>query len=179
MNYIVTWIVSWGVIGFLLYRLTIENNSRGATSPIFVGIGGGFIGSLVFMIIVAMIWPVNGQNEQAGNQANVSQEDACTDDWHKCADNGMLVNHWKGVFDAKIACEQEADNEAKYGHPTFSLVSFSTYVTGKSYLNTGLLLLEDDDSTFQNGFGAAARVQVQCLYDLNNSKVVDMSVTPR
>lgn len=182
---LVLWIGGWISLGIYLYRWSKNNPNRGHTSPAFMGIAGGFLASCALLVVAASIAavfaPKSDQEKAAEAAANAAAavEDACESDWHKCTDNTMLVNKWDGLYKVTDACKQYADDQAHYGEPRFSASPFSTYETGKSYVDTGLVLLEDKGAEFQNGFGAMEHMEVQCLYDLNSEKVVDFSATPR
>jgi len=171
MGYLVAWLVSWVILGIGLYKRFPQNPHTQRGSYV-IAIGGGFIASLLFMIVVAIIWPIRSDQEVAQAAAT----DACRDDWHQCKDNAMLVNESHMDENAVVACKQEADNEAKYGHPDLPLLAFGHFSTGDSYLKSGVLVLSEPDAGFQNGFGAMARATVTCWYDMKKQAVVDMQI---
>jgi hypothetical protein len=100
----------------------------------------------------------------------------CASDWHKCTDNADLMNNSSdAVIPAQVACKHEATERAKYGTPTFPsfpFISFSSYQDGDGYPKTGKILLGEHDAQFSNAFGAMVHSSVNCLYDLNQHKVL-------
>ena len=177
MVYLVVWILAWIAFGIGLYRLVPQGpNGKGSY---VIGIGGGLIASLLFVLVVVMIWPIrDAQQEAAAAEADAAQaaEDACRDDWHRCKDNSMLVNKSNVDAEAVVACKDEADKEARFGHPDFPFIAFGTFYKGDSYITSGVMVLEEPDAGFQNGFGAMARSTVTCSYDMNKKAVVDMEI---
>jgi hypothetical protein len=171
MGYLVAWILSCVVSGIGLYKAGPQNPQTQRGSYV-IAIGGGFIASVVFMIVVAIIWPIRSDQEVAA----AAVEDACRDDWHQCQDNSMLVNDSHIDEKAVVACKLEADQEARYGHPDLPVLAFGNFTQGDSYLKSGVMVLNEPDATFQNGFGAMARATVTCWYDMNKEAVVDMQI---
>ena len=177
MGYVVIWILGWIAIGIALFRL-FPQGPDGKGSYV-IGIGGGFVGSLFLLIFVTIIWPIRSDAEKAAAaQADAEQAvvDACRDDWHRCKDNAMLVNEAHIYASAVVACKQEADQEARYGHPDLPFLAFGHFNSGDSYIKSGVMILREPDAGFQNGFGATARVTVTCWYDMNKQAVVDMQL---
>ena len=171
MFVLILWPIAWVAIAVYLYKVE-------KTKSHVIGIGGSFFGSCVLVALLGAGMEIVEGHPNAESGA-VSPEDACRDDWHKCSDNSMLVNHWKGEMDAAIACERAADDQAKWGHPTFSTVPFPSFRGGNDYVPNGAMILIDKDTAFQNGFGAMERVTAMCAYNLKTGKVVDLEIVPR
>ena len=111
-----------------------------------------------------------------------TQEELCKEQWSQCADNEQLANNYKGWSDAQASCKSAADDLAKYGTPDWGgwlHMAFGTYLKGTDYVKTGVAVLIDQDVKFQNAFGAMARSEVRCKYDLRTEKILDVKVTPR
>lgn len=120
-----------------------------------------------------------GTHSDATSANDISPEDACRDNWVRCKDNSMLVNNWRGIDEARDACKQAADLQAKWGHPEFSSMPFSKFQPGNDYVPAAELLLIDDGGGFYNAFDALQRMEMECGYDLKANKVVDFVATPR
>jgi hypothetical protein len=58
------------------------------------------------------------------------------------------------------------------------LSSFSTFHAGDDYPKTGRIVLIEKDAQFSNAFGAMVHSRVTCTYDLDQKKVVDVSIAP-
>jgi hypothetical protein len=180
MWYLVTWIVSWIVIGIALYRLYPRSGDR-VSNPTLIAVGGGLILSLILIIIVTAIWPIQDAQQKAAAAADKAAEsiqDACREDWHRCKNNAMLVNASKIYVNAVVACKDKADEQARYGHPDLPFLAFGQFYKGDSYLKSGVMILKEPDASFENGFGAMARVTVTCWYDMKNHAVVNMQIEP-
>lgn len=143
---------------------------------------------LLMIGLVVLLSYLGGKEEKLGGvstpkQKSASEEEekpiSCTSDWHKCSDNADLINHYNGIIDAQVSCQSEAENRARYGSPKWPfLSSFSTFYSGDQYEKTGLAVLIEKDAQFSNAFGAMEHSTVTCTYDLNQKKVVDISITP-
>jgi hypothetical protein len=118
------------------------------------------------------------------------KEPTCRDDWHICKDNRELVNSYmpflnpanKGnltVVGMSNACKEKAEAMAKYGTPKWPWFAFSSFYDGDNYIKTGRVSLVEPDAQFSNAFGAMAHVRVMCIYDLKDSKVMDINVIPK
>jgi len=166
------WPVAWIAIAVYLYRVEKVKSH-------VIGVGGSFFAASALVAVLGAGWAIVEGHPAENSNAPVSAEDACHDDWHKCTDNSMLVNHWSGETAASIACEGAADEQAKWGHPTFSTIPFPTFRGGNDYVKNGLMVISDKDTAFQNGFGAMERVTAVCAYDLNAGKVAELDVVPR
>lgn len=104
--------------------------------------------------------------------------DACKDDWAACGDNETLIEHYKGISEAKSACRNATNSSAKYGDPDWGWGFFGTYYTGTKYVETGVVRLIDDRVKIMNGFGAMVNVRVECSYDLTHGSPV-ITIEPR
>jgi hypothetical protein len=107
------------------------------------------------------------------------QVSACKTDWRKCLDNEQLVNNYSDWTMVQVKCKSAANDRAKFGDPEWPWLPFGTFLTGNSYVTTGIAVAIEKDARFQNGFGAKARSEVTCTYDLRASKVVNVLVSPR
>jgi hypothetical protein len=112
-------------------------------------------------------------------QSAKTAEPSCETDWHLCSDNSDLINNYKGddLRHAGYECMSEANKLAKYGDPKWSWnpYKFSVFYKGDDYVKTGILRIVDKEVQFQNGFGAWVHVRVECEYDMNNTKVLNIS----
>jgi hypothetical protein len=106
-------------------------------------------------------------------------ENACRNDWSKCADNGEVVNKYSDWTMVRVRCQREANEQARYGDPEWPWLSFGTYLKGTDYVKTGLAVAIEKDAKFQNGFGAKVHSEVICRYDLRSQKVISVSIAPR
>lgn len=178
MDYLIPilFFVCWGAIGTFLYRRT-KRSAGTRLSAGFMGVAGGFLG--VFMLLAGIAVVVDVWTWMIAPPAPPTAEEQCRDDWHRCTDNAMLVNSWGGELSASRACQQAADDQAKFGHPTFSSVPFGSYRRGADYVPAGQLVLIDKGTAFQNGFGAWERVTAICAYDLKAGKVTELDAVPR
>lgn len=107
-----------------------------------------------------------------------SLESLCESDWRKCTDNEQLVNNYRGISQAKSACKFAAEDRAKY-ETKFPWVYFGGFNTDGDDYKTGRLKLVEKDAKFQNSYGAMVRTTVECLYDLNQKKVVNVNTRER
>jgi hypothetical protein len=80
---------------------------------------------------------------------------------------------------AKAACQIAAKKLAKYSDPKLPWSPFGTFYGPKdnSYVKTGIVLIEEPEAQFQNGFGAMVHSTVTCRYDLNSKQVVSANVS--
>ncbi len=104
----------------------------------------------------------------------------CEKHWKACTSNSDLIEHnsaW--MFHGVSACKIAADERARYGEPKWSWVPFGKYRTGDDYPKTGIVTVGDEDVSFQNAFGTYGRSRVVCVYDMNDERVVNVSVTPQ
>jgi hypothetical protein len=108
-----------------------------------------------------------------------SQKAACAGDWRKCSDNEQMVNQWSGWTKVQVACENAANDKAKYGDPEWSWLPFSTFQKGKDYVETGNAIAIEKDAKFPNQFNAKVRVQVMCFYNLKSEHVDEVQITER
>lgn len=107
-----------------------------------------------------------------------SPEALCESDWRKCSDNKQLVNSYRGISQARSACKSAAEDRAKYD-TKFPWVYFGSFSTDGDDYKTGRLKLVEKDAKFQNSYGAMARTTIECLYDLNQKKVVNVNTRAR
>jgi len=110
----------------------------------------------------------------------MTQVDYCKADWHRCLDNEQLANHWQGWMMVQTKCQKAATESAPYGTPEWTswLSTFSTYLTGNDYIASGIAVAIEKNAQFQNTFGAKVHSRVTCTYDLRNSQVLKVEVTP-
>jgi hypothetical protein len=111
-----------------------------------------------------------------------TQKELCQKDWTRCTDNEDLVNNYSGWLKVQAECQVDATERAKYGSPDWGSwlrPKFGVFLKGTDYITTGTAVAIDPDVKFQNGFGAMARSEVRCTYDLRARRVVDVVITPR
>ena len=138
----------------------------------FFLIAFGIVGFIIFAGMTLV------EKDRAREQANPT----CKSDWSKCNDNEDLANHWEGFSGTQVDCKFATDARAKYDTPKYASGYpgyFSRFQPGNSASQTGKILVIDNDVKMQNGFGAWARTQVYCEYDLRNKKVLNISIDDR
>jgi hypothetical protein len=102
----------------------------------------------------------------------------CSGDWRKCSDNKDLVNNYQGIVDAQSDCSAQAGKLAKYGTPQWPSGPFNTFHVGDDYPKTGIAVLIEQDAQFSNVFGAMVHSTAKCTYDLDQKKVLDVTISP-
>lgn len=116
-------------------------------------------------------------NEEKARKEKQAAENACRQDWSRCADNSDVANKYSGWFDVKWDCKRAAENQAKYGDPEWpSYGAFGSFMRGKDYVEKGIATAIETDAKFQNGFGAKVRVRVICTYDLRSKTVLSVNI---
>jgi hypothetical protein len=133
------------------------------------GCGSVFIVTVIVIAVILIIAGYKGEKQSANP--------SCKSDWHVCADNADLVNHYNGIISAQTDCKFEATKLAKYGDPKFPFLHFSTFYSGNAYVKTGVVVLLEKDAQFQNVFGVMVHSTVMCKYDLARKKVLDANVS--
>jgi hypothetical protein len=134
-------------------------------------IGCGSVAVIVFFGLL-IIGSIGGGNGKATNSQ-------CSQDWSKCKDNSELVNNYQHMSEIDSKCETAAKKEARYGNPDFPLIAFGTFHKGTDYIETGTLILYEDDAQFQNGFGAMVHSNVECTYDLKSRNVTNIYISAK
>ena len=86
-----------------------------------------------------------------------------------------MANNYGGWYKVKSACKMQANDMAKYGTPEWPWLAFSSFLPGDDY-RTGVVTAVETKAKFQNGFGAMARVEIICRYDLRTGTVLDVTV---
>jgi hypothetical protein len=127
-------------------------------------------------MMVALAAPLVYDSWRKSNSAETTALTNCQATWSKCVDNEDMVNHYENWRNAQSQCKKAAIAAAKYGVPEFGWSPFSTFLTGSSYVTSGVALLFDDRAKFQNIFGAMAHVRVRCEYDLREKKVTEIKI---
>jgi hypothetical protein len=119
---------------------------------------------LVLLFFVVAFWRVS----QPSNVAEI----ACRSDWHSCTIYTIAVS-WQGWDSAEQACRSAATDREIYDTPKWRLERFREYRFDR---DAGRLVLMDDDAELQEGSRASQRMQITCIYDLQNTTVrsVDM-----
>lgn len=105
----------------------------------------------------------------------IKQQDACGEDWQKCRDNEQLVNHYDNYDDVRSACKTSAEKMNVFGDIDWPLVPFGVYYTGKSYIETGIVLLSETEAKVPNAFGTPVKRPMECTYDLKAKKVLSLN----
>jgi hypothetical protein len=108
-----------------------------------------------------------------------STREGCESNWTKCTDNADLVNHYSNWMSAQAACQIAATDEVKYGSPKWPWLSFSSFLTGNTYVTSGIATAIEPDAHCQNVFGAMVHARVFCTYDLRAQHVTGVSIVPR
>jgi hypothetical protein len=132
--------------------------------------GKRFFGVALLGAIVLM-WVAVKTTPESTSTASASTAATCVADWSKCTDNSEMANNYKGWTHAHYECKRAAEEQAKYGDPKWPWLAFGTFYKGDDYVKTGIGRLVEPKAQFQNGFGAWARVEVVCSYDLRADKV--------
>ena len=105
------------------------------------------------------------------------KNELCESDWTKCADNAEIVRSYKGWLNVQVACRIAAIETAKYGTPTWPFVPFQGFSEGKTYVESGLVVVIEPEAKFPNATGAMVRSRVACTYDLRTQRVVNVAVS--
>ena len=101
----------------------------------------------------------------------------CADNYKACSDNAAVINNYRGIGDAQFACKTAVDDHVKYGSPDWSwLYQFGKFYGGDDFVKTGIIRIIDDTVKIQNMYGAMEHSQVECEYDLNSKKVLQISI---
>jgi hypothetical protein len=113
----------------------------------------------------------------AEQKAHEEAHPTCKTRWTVCVDTSDLAENnpvWEKV---RYSCKRAGDQAARYGAPQWSWVPFDSYLRGDDFLKTGNVTAIDSDVRFQNGFGIYGRSRVVCIYNLNEGRVVNVSVS--
>jgi hypothetical protein len=104
----------------------------------------------------------------------------CSSDWHQCADNSDLVNHYNNWHSVKIECMTAVDLHIQYGSPKWPryMDPFSTFEKGTDYVTRGIAILIEPDAQLQNMYGAMVHSEVVCTYDLRAGHVLNVVASP-
>jgi hypothetical protein len=145
-----------------------------------MAMNGRTVGVLMFAGLVASA----GISLQSGTHQAKSPESpaTCDTDWHKCADNRDLLEHYNR-YKLFVACQMEAENLVKYREPKWPGIIgggafHDRFLEGDSFIKTGKATLIETRAQFQNQNGAMVHSTARCVYDLNADKVLDVSVVP-
>ncbi|HEU5048596.1 MAG TPA: hypothetical protein VFT64_12225 [Rickettsiales bacterium] len=164
---IIAVLVFLGLIGFLIWILRS-------------GIAKGLSNSRTFNTVLGVVflgiifWTLKPETKE-----RTPQEQACVEDWKKCADNLQMANNYHNWFHVQYICKQAAIKGAQYGTPEFpQFESFGRLRDGTDYVETGVVFVYEPDAKFQNAFGAMQHVGVECQYDLNKNEVVSVNIHP-
>jgi zinc ribbon protein len=126
------------------------------------GIGCGCV---MVAVIAFFAWAINeGHNIEDQEKAHPT----CVSDYKKCTDNKDVVEHHQSRtgISMTIECKAAAEQAAKYGTPELPFFAFGMYRSGRSYIDSGIAVLVENDAQFKNGFGASEHVIATCFYDL-------------
>jgi hypothetical protein len=136
------------------------------------------IGVIVILSVVGQLVKTDDKtttpDDRQASDAVPAPKPDCSSDWKMCSDNADLVDHWYGWTEIQRECKEEAEKEAKYGTPEWPRFAFDEFRLG--YLDKGIAIAIEDDAKFSNGFGAMAKVNVICTYDLNNNTVTGINI---
>lgn len=101
---------------------------------------------------------------------------ACKADWSRCQTQEELISNFRGISQARVSCKMAAVDVAKYGTPDFPWIPFAQFYPRENSTETGKITLIDTDVKFQNGFGAMVKSEAECFYDLENERVINISI---
>jgi hypothetical protein len=135
--------------------------------------------TVLSVLITAGIISLAGISDNSGSGKPAKVETGCKVVWSKCVDNADLANNYSGWTRVKADCKLEADKLARYGDPKWPWGSFESFYVGDNYAKKGIAYAIEREAQFQNGYGAWARVEVVCQYDLNAKKVTNVSINQR
>ena len=127
----------------------------------------GGIGCLLFFILIAIgiMWLINeGEKIAEAEKRNPT----CRSDYMKCADNDELVRLYQTKQDVpiRVECKVAAERAARFGTPEFSSPPFPEYWRGKSFIDSGRVVLMDSNAKYKNGFNATVNSVATCVHDL-------------
>jgi len=115
----------------------------------------------------------SGDSEQDKANAN---ENPCVSNWRKCDDTSDLVENNDHIKMARQRCESAAARQANYGEPEFPFFSFTSYYSDEKAIEKGKVTLLEDQAKFENQYGAMAKVEARCIYDLESKSVVSFDI---
>jgi hypothetical protein len=103
----------------------------------------------------------------------------CSTDWHQCKNDVDLFQNYQGIPDIQAACkagvETAAKSEIRWPSPYF------TYFRGseatKTTAESGVVVLIEPNVQYPNELGAILYSTITCSYDLNQHKVVALTVS--
>jgi hypothetical protein len=131
--------------------------------------------ALFTAVIAAFAAPHETAAPPATTPAEPAATVSCKKDWTQCNGVPDLAKNWKGFTSARRNCQSAAEEQAKYD-TKWPWTAFKYYV---GEIKDGQLTFVDDEVKYQNGFGAWARVEVHCKYDLQTTKVLNISILER
>jgi hypothetical protein len=127
--------------------------------------------------------PEGGPPSPAPPASSRERVASCKEDWKQCKDNSDLANNYEGMTNARVACRETANEQAKFGTPIWpgfwSGGAFGHFKDGNADILIGQALLIEPAAQFQNEFGAMAHKYVVCVYDLNSKTVVRVNILDR
>lgn len=91
---------------------------------------------------------------------------SCRDDWHLCTSAHQLIDHWRGAFWIRLACQDAGNDAAQYGKPKWNGLPFP-WVSENGSLKHGIVTLLEPKAQFSNAFGAMVHVELKCSVALN------------
>jgi hypothetical protein len=101
---------------------------------------------------------------------------SCADDWKLCRDNSDIANHWSGWTLAQVQCRDAANEKSEFGKPEWPWFYFKSFWPGRNYIERGIAIVIDDETSFPNQFNAMQRARALCTYDLSSKKVVNIAI---
>lgn len=120
-----------------------------------------------------------GSTTPPAQQTKTPAPPACATDYRLCRDNAAVVNDYRGITHARTTCETETEDSVAYGRPDwggFFSVPFGKFLPGEDAPRTGVVTMIDDSVELQNQFGAMAKSEVVCRYNLHTRAVVSLTI---
>lgn len=102
----------------------------------------------------------------------------CKSDYRACKDNKDLINNYDPsvIRVAKSSCKLSVDEHVKFGSPEWDWNDFGSFLIGNDFVKTGIIIIADNNVKIENMYGAKARTEVRCSYDLESKKVLEVMV---
>ena len=103
----------------------------------------------------------------------------CSTDWHQCKNDVDLFQNFQGISDIQAACkagvESATKSEIRWPSPYFSY--FRGSEATKTTVESGVVFLIEPNVQYPNELGAMLYSTITCSYDLNQRKVVGLTVS--
>ena len=101
----------------------------------------------------------------------------CQFNWKVCKD--LREYHAEGRrSDGAYQCSRAARDVARF-EVELPWFAFDELLNDPDEFKKGVIIRRETGAKYQNGFGAFHKVEVECSFDLNSEKVIDLKTFPR